>query len=71
MISIGLISYVQIKDDNGNCNHSTVLFNDFSVLKLKDIFRNQVALLVFDCLQSTSYQECKQVLTLNSNHYAI
>ena len=49
-----------------------MLFKDLRVLKIKDIFRNQIALLVFDCLQGTSYQEYKQVLILNSNvhHYA-
>ena len=46
--------HVQIKDDNENYNHSSVLFKNFRVIKLKDIFRNQVPLLVFDCLQGTS-----------------
>ena len=69
---VRLISHVKIKDDNGNCNHSSLLFKDLRVLKIKDIFRNQIALLVFDCLQGTSYQEYKQVSILNSNvhHYA-
>ena len=69
---VRLVSHVKIKDDNGNYNHSSLLFKDLRVLKIKDIFRNQIALLVFDCLQGTSYQEYKQVLILNSNvhHYA-
>ena len=52
--------------------HSSLLFKDLRVLIIKDIFRNQIALLVFDCLQGTSYQEYKQVLILNSNvrHFA-
>ena len=67
-----LISHVKIKYDNGNYNHSSLLFKDLRVLKIKDIFRNQIAILVFDCLQDTSNQEYKQVLILNSNvhHYA-
>ena len=65
---VRLISHVKIKDDN----QSSLLFKDLRVLKIKDIFRNHIALLMFDCLQGTSYQEYKQVLILNSNvhHYA-
>ena len=62
---VRLISHVKIKDDKGNYNHSSLLFKDLRVLKIKDIFRNQIALLVFDCLQGTSYQEYKQVVILN------
>ena len=58
---VRLISHVKIQDDNGNYIHSSLLFKDLRVLKIKDIFRNQIAVLVFDCLQGTSYQEYKHI----------
>ena len=58
---VRLISHVKIKDDNGNYNHSSLLFKDLRVLKIKDIFRNQIALLVFDCLQGTSNTKYQKI----------